>query len=66
VKKTAPNNITAANLEKMHRDGNVIFDETGGMTHEQCLLHFKGNLLECKVALSKIKVRDFRTTRNVN
>ena len=64
-KKTAPT-VTAATLEKMFSDGNILFENSVGLSQKECLAKLKGNLLECKLALSKVKVKDFRSLRNNN
>lgn len=62
-KKTAPA-VTAANLEKMVRDGHVLFETSEKLSQKQCLDLMKSNLLECKIALSKVKSRDFRSLKS--
>lgn len=59
-RKTAPA-VTSASLETMYREGLVRFENNDGLDQDKCLELLKGNMLERKIALSKIKVKDFRS-----
>lgn len=61
-KKTAPS-ITPMNLEKMFKEGHVIFENSGGLSQSECMKALKASLIDCKLALSKIQVRDFRSVK---
>jgi len=64
-KKSAPT-ITSTNLETLFRDGNIAFENNDGLSGEKCLKLLKGNLLECKNAITKSKIKDFRTIKSNN
>ena len=61
--KTCPT-INSKNIGKLLQDGLLAFENDRDFTMDQCLQYFKNNLLECKSAITKAKVRDFRSVRN--
>ena len=59
-KKTAPV-VTTGNLEKLFREGHILFENENSLSQSACLDYLKGNLMECKLALTNVISRDFRT-----
>ena len=63
LRKASPP-ITSDNLEKMFKDGFILFENGNNLSQGECLKLLKGNLLECRLALTRVKDKDFRTVKN--
>ena len=61
IKKPNVPSVTSRNFESLFKKGEIMFECTDNMTQQECLLFLKSksNLLECKSALSKVKIKDF-------
>jgi len=62
-KKTTPT-ITSSNIERLYKEGFLRFDTPEKLSTERCLQLLLGNLMECKVAISKSVTRDFRSLKH--
>jgi hypothetical protein len=58
-KKSAPR-VTTANLKSLFLEGHVYFETSSGLNQEQCHAFLVENSILCDIALTKVKVKDFR------
>ena len=57
--KTCPT-ITSVNFSDLLKKRLIQFDDTSGLSEEQCVKELQNDLLKCKDVISRAKVRDFR------
>ena len=57
--KTCPT-ITSVNFSDLLKKRLIQFDDTSGLSEEQCVKELQNDLLKCKDVISRAKARDFR------